>query len=269
MNKKWYWGIAALLILCLTVFVLILQRERAEIAQRQKEAEELLKQPKGVASPPQKQSTSPGHVHEDGSVHEDEHPSIGTPRDFEPALIQMPEGITDPDVKAAWERVEYISKHIWEWGGVPSQRAAELIDQLMPPPNGFEGENAHDDLEVTLELLSELKQYRDPRAAVVFATYTGEGIVRGEAMDEALVEIGLPSVPYLLFYIDPPYDIFVKNPGAAAFALGRIGAHHREELEGVIEHIIIPKLEALMKAKGPLMMLSKQYASESLDLLKK
>ena len=56
-------------------------------------------------------------------------------RDFTPAQVKIPEGITDPDVLAAWERVDYIAKNIWEWGGVPSQRTEELIAQLMPPPD--------------------------------------------------------------------------------------------------------------------------------------
>ena len=118
-----------------------------------------------------------------------------------------------------------------------------------------------------MEMLSELSQYRDPRAAEVFATYAGEGIIGGHAMADALVEIGVPAVPYLIPYIDPPYDVYV--PAEAAIALGRIGAQHREELGGVVEHIIIPKLEAFMKSNAPLMSLPQQYAYKSLEMLKK
>ena len=243
-----------------------LEKETAESDKLRQERNKPQETPSGQP-PPQK-----AYVHADGTFHVGEHDDpieTPSPPEFTPASIQIPEGITDPDVVAAWKRLDYISQNIWAFGSVPSPRAEELIDELMPPPDGFKGEHGHDDLEATLDLLSELQQFRDPRAAEVFATYSGEGIVGGNAMNEALVEIGVPSVPYLIPYIDPPYDRFVKSPVAAAFALGHIGAQHREELEGVIEHIIIPKLEAFMKSDAPLMSLPQQYAYESLTMLKK
>ncbi len=184
--------------------------------------------------------------------------------------LQRPDSITDPEVKAAWDLVESLKTNIWDYGGQPTPRATELIDTLMPPPDRFRGETAHDDVEVTLELLSELSGFRDPRAAVVFATYAGEGIVSGHSLKQALVEIGPPAIPYMLPYIEPPYNRFEKNPLEIIHALGPIGVQHREELEGVIKHIIIPKLEAFIEAEHTMLMfLPLKYACESLSMLEK
>lgn len=275
MNNKFYWGIGVLFILLIigaTVFVLV--KGRSEMRQLETELEALQKWKEDRETPEVSKEEHPahGHFHEDGTFHEgvSSDPVQLPSRDYTPTQIQIPDGITDPEVKAAWERLEYIANNIWDFGGVPSDRATELIDALMPPPSGFEGEEGHHEMEGLMDMLSELSQYRDPRAAEVFATYTGEGIIGGEAMDMALVEIGVVAVPYLIQYIEPPYNIFVKRPSAAAFALGHIGVKHREELAGVIKHIIIPKLEVFVKtpAEGPAM-LAKMYASQSLEMLRK
>lgn len=274
MNNKFYWGIGTLFILLIIgATVIVLVKDQAVMRQLETELEALQKRKEDQKPPEVSKEEHPehGHFHEDGTFHVGEHddPIHPLSRDYTPTQIQIPDGITDPEVKAAWKRLDYIANNIWEWGGVPSARAEELIVELMPPPTGFFGEEGHHELEGTLDLLSELKQFRDPRAAEVFATYAGEGIVGGNAMNEALVEIGVPSVPFLIPYIEPPYDRLVKNPTSAAFALGHIGAKHRDELEGVIEHIIIPKLEALMKSNAPLMSFPQMKASKSLKMLKK
>ncbi|RKU12740.1 hypothetical protein C6501_10695, partial [Candidatus Poribacteria bacterium] len=243
MRKRMIWGLIALMILIIGGAVFLFVKNQAEIRQLERDAAaaaEMLRQ-RDAQAQAEKSENANGHFHEDGTFHEGAPPDpIQTQpptRDYTPAQVKTPEGITDPDVQAAWERVEYIANNIWAFGGVASPRAEELISALYPPTIG---DDSHGEGE--MDLLSELRQYRDPRAAVVFATYTGENIISGEAMNEALVEIGVPAVPYLLPYIEPPYDLAVKDPGAAAFALGRIGVQHREELAGVIEHIIIPKL---------------------------
>ena len=274
MNNKFYWGIGVLFILLIigaTVFVLV--KDRAAMRQLEIELEALQKrkEEQNTTEVSKEEHPTHGHFHEDGTFHAGVSPDPIQPpsRDYTPTQIQIPDGITDPEVKKAWERLDYIANNIWEWGGVPSARAEELIAELMPPPTGFFGEEGHHELEGTLDLLSELKQFRDPRAAEVFATYAGEGIVGGNAMDEALVEIGVPAVPYLIPYIEPPYDMFVKTPTEAAAALGRIGTQHRDELEGVIVHIIIAKLEAFVNAKTTtLMIVAKMEASKSLEMLK-
>ena len=223
MSKKTYWGLSVLIVLIIGT-VLLFVKDQAEIRQLERETAEVQKQLQ-QRKVPQGEHPAQGHFHEDGTFHEGAPPDpIQTPsRDYKLTQIQIPEGITDPEVKKAWERVDYIANNIFAFGGVASSRAEELINELMPPPDGFKGEEAHDELEATLDLLSELAQFRDPRAAEVFATYAGEGIVGGEAMADALVEIGVPAVPYLIPYLEPPYDMLVKDPIEAAFALGHIG----------------------------------------------
>jgi len=125
------------------------------------------------------------------------------------------------------------------------------VNNEIQTPDAFKSENAHNDSELTLELPSELKQYRDPCAAVVFATYSGEGTMGETAMNESLVEIGSPAIPY-------------KRPDAAAKVLGLIGAQHREDLERVIKHILIPKLEAVNKTEV-LPIFLKRYRYTRLD----
>ncbi len=265
MKKQIYWGLAALILLIIGgVFLFV--KNQAEIRQLEREvaeADKLLQQHNA-----QQMQKEKGHFHDDGTFHEgaptDPIQTDTHSREYQPAPVQIPEGITDPEVLAAWERVDYIANNIWEFGGVPSPRAEELIAELYPPTLS---DDSHGEGE--MDMLSELAQYGDPRAAVVFATYAGEGIVTGKGMNRALVEIGVPAVPYLIPYIEPPYDFSVKEPMAAAYALGHIGVQHREELAGVIEHIIIPKLEVFINApaEGP-MMLAKMYAAKSVEMLK-
>ena len=277
MSKQMKWGIATLLLLLGIAAVFIFLDQNAELRQLEKETAESDKlrqehnkrqEPPQVQPPPQK-----AHVHADGSRHEGQHhdPMETSPSpEFTPASIQIPEGITDPDVVAAWQRLDYISKHIWEWGARPSPHAAELIAELMPPPNVFEGENAHDDLEATIEVIDELAQLRDPRSVETLVTYMCEGIIAGTPMEEALVEIGPPSVPFLIPYLR---EDAVKQYLAVEL-LGRIGEQHWLELEGVVEHIIIPKLNKLLEPEAPDRILVgahvlAQYVQEALVRLKK
>ncbi|RKU28213.1 hypothetical protein C6497_09510 [Candidatus Poribacteria bacterium] len=171
-------------------------------------------------------------------------------RDYKPKRVVIPEGITDPEVKKAWERVEYIAKNIWEWGGEPSHRVVELIDELMPAPDGFSGPSGHRDLEETIDLLGELAWSGDPRAAQVIATYLCEGRVGGNDPVNAMVEIGPPAVPYFVPYmLDMEWDPLLRS--RALEVLGRIAERHREELEGIVDYIIIPRMEAILSEERP------------------
>ena len=198
------------------------------------------------------------HKHEpDWNVHEHdldyEHPPIPKPEptqpvshDYKPVQVEIPEGITDPEVKKAWERVQYISENIWEWGGHPSDRAVQLIHQLMPPHGRFTGPTAHRDVEDTINLLSELIRTGDPRAAETLTTYLCEGLIGGNNPIDALVEIGPPAVPYLIPYVFDDTSSSILR-GRAIRILGRIAVKHRKDLGGVVEHIIIPKFEEITK----------------------
>ncbi len=250
MEKQMKWGLATLMLLLGIAAVFLFIDENAELQQLEKETAESDKLRQERNKPQETPSGQPppqkAYVHADGTFHVGEHDDpIETPPppEFTPASIQIPEGITDPDVAAAWQRLDYISKNIWEWGGQFSPRAMELIDQLMPPPAGFVGENAHSDAEAIDKLISELTKFRDPRAAVVMVTYMCEGIMWGTDMEDALVAIGPPSVPPLVSYLD-------VSSGAGIFAasriLSRIVEQYRSELDGAVEHIIIPRLETII-----------------------
>ena len=147
----------------------------------------------------------------------------------------------DPNASAvenAYKRLAYIKNNPYAWGGVHSERATELIAQLLPPPVIVD----HDHGDEVSALMYELTQQGDPRAAEVFAgllSPTYEGYMGG---DDALVEIGPPALPYVLPYL----EIDVAEGGYIRLAvfdiLGRIGERYRSDLGGIVDHIIIPKL---------------------------
>ena len=190
--------------------------------------------------PPQK-----AHVHADGNRHEEQHhdPIETEPsREYNPSPIQIPEGITDPDVAAAWERLDYIAKNPYAWGGVFSPRATELIAELMPPPALMD--EAHG--EQVQEQIEELIAQGDPRAAEVLIANMCDGYIGGRPMTDALEEIGPPAMPYLLLYLEKDIAQEKEIMVAGMYdALGRIGARYRADLGGIVDHIIIPKLEVV------------------------
>ena len=252
MSKKMIWGLATLILLIITATVWKVLHDRAYIKRLE---QAVVEQPKQrnlenkvtVIVPPTKQAAPKGHVHEDGTFHEGEHPAPvetkPTARDYTPVEVQIPQGVVDSDRLAAWERVEYIANNIWEWGGVPSDENTELIAQLMPPPDGFSGASGHRDAEETINLLGRLDR-NDPRSAEVMATYYCEGRVGGLGPSMALAEMGLPAVPYLLNYL------FTTDGNAEAVsALGKLAVKHRKDLGGIVDHIIIPKLEWIVTEK--------------------
>ncbi len=261
MKSRIYWGVVILVLLLFGGLMFYVQYDLAqfrkglkadheepkpddvEVKKKEETPEEVLEQP-----------PAQGHLHEDGTFHEDTPHvpiEIKTPsRDYTPVKVKIPEDLTDPDVKAAWERLEYIANNIWEWGGVPSHRAVELIAQLMPPPDRFSGPSGHSDAEETINLLGELAWSGDPRAAEVVATYLCEGRVGGRGPKNALVEMGVPAVPYLVPYmLDMERRPLLRS--RAIEVLGQIAVRHREELGGIVEHIIIPRLEAILSEEEP------------------
>ncbi len=266
MRNKMRWGLAALIFLLIgaTLFVSLKNRsENRQVETDLKEAKELRQQnkeqPKEIAKEQPKENAPgtppPVHGHADDTVHEDEQhivkdtePQIAS-KDYEPIQVEIPEGITDPEVLAAWERVQYIANNIWEWGGVPSAETEALINQLMPPPNGFSGPTGHSDAEETIDLLGSLDR-NDPRSAAVMATYLCEGLVGGLGPKMGLVEMGVPAVPYLIPYM-LDMELMPVLRSRALEVLCRIAEKHREELGGIVEHILIPRLEAILSEEKP------------------
>ena len=252
MNRKLYWGLGVLIILIIGVGAVLVIRHEKAIHKQLKADLDVVNKLLEEQNKPSEVPDEKGHVHDDGTFHVGEHdnplveqdeptgeqdePLKPPPsRDFEPVQIQIPEGITDPDVIAAWKRLDDISNNIWEWGGKPSPRAVELIDQLMPPPvlrDHGHGEEVED-------LIHELIEQDDPRAAQTLIATMCEGSMVGVAMIDALVEIGPPAVPYILPYVSKDYVM----SGIAIKVLGRIAEQYRDDLDGIVDHIIIPKFQ--------------------------
>ena len=174
---------------------------------------------------------------DDGTWHEGTHeahapPGAATTPDFPP--IDPNE---DP-VEAAYKRLEYIKNNPYAWGGVHSERATELIAELLPPP--VLRDHAHAE-EVSL-LIDELIAQGDPRAADVLITNICEGYIAGHSMFDGLVEIGPPAVSYVLPYLSED-NVWA---GTTAKILARIAKRYPSDLGGIVNHILIPKLEVIV-----------------------
>ena len=146
----------------------------------------------------------------------------------------------DP-VAAAHKRLAYLKNNPYAWGGVHSERATELIAVLMPPP--FLRDHAHG-CEVDAQI-QELIAQNDPRVAEVLITTLCEGSVSRKEMYDALVEIGPPALPYILHYLEKGIAGNAYIYPAVFESLGRIGERYRGDLGGIVDHILIPKLEAI------------------------
>ena len=252
MSKKMIWGLAIFLILIITATVWKVLHDRAYIKQleydlagKQEIKEERDKPPEQVNKKDLDTSHPDFHVHEDGTPH------IGTHEEPKEQYT-APEGAvlkpdfpkvdpTDDPVKAAYKRLEYIKNNPYAWGGVHSLRATELIAELMPAfvPND------HSHGELVIVQIAELCEQGDPRAAEVLIAHMCEGGTVGDPMIDALVEIGPPSVPYILPYLEK----FVAAGGVTSvgmfYALRGIGTRYRGDLGGIVDHVIIPKLEVI------------------------
>ena len=200
---------------------------------------------KPTTKAPVKETQQGGHVHEDGTFHAEPHAAEDTPA---AQYTASPGAATKPDfppvaegddpVEAAYKRLEYIKNNPYAWGGVHSERATELIAQLMPPPVLIDEGHG----EAVGMLIDKLIAQGDPRAAEVIITNMCDGYIGGKIMTDALVDIGPPAVPYILPYLEEGLVQGGTISIGVFRALGRIGAEHRGDLGGIVEHIIIPKI---------------------------
>ncbi|MYA99516.1 hypothetical protein F4X90_07545, partial [Candidatus Poribacteria bacterium] len=124
--------------------------------------------PKPKAEAPIGETEQDGHVHEDGTWHEgthEAHAPPAVPNTSPPGVATTPDfPSVDPNedpVEAAYKRLEYIKNNPYAWGGVHSERATELIAQLMPASLPID----HNDSDERELLIEELCQQNDPRAA--------------------------------------------------------------------------------------------------------
>ena len=203
--------------------------------------------------PPPGESAESGHWHGD-EWHPGPHEAHETPAVPKVQNTAPPGAVTTPDfpavdpnddpVEAAYKRLEYIKNNPYAWGGVHSERATELIAQLMPPPEAID----HGQGEEVLAEMYELTQQGDPRAAEVFAGLLSPTYEGFTADSDVLVEIGPPAVPYILPYLereDTMGSDWIVVKGGVFDSLSRIGERYRDDLGGILDHIIIPKFEVI------------------------
>lgn len=82
------------------------------------------------------------------------------------------------------------------------------------------------------------------------ATYLCEGRIGGNDPIDALVEMGPPAVPYLVPYmLDMELSPVLRS--SPIEVLGRIAEKHRKDLGGIVDHIIIPRLEVILSEEEP------------------
>ena len=205
--------------------------------------------PKPKAEAPIAETEQDGHVHEDGTWHKGPHEEAD---DTPAAQYTPPPGAaTKPDfpsvdpnedpVEAAYKRLEYIKNNPYAWGGVHSERATELIAQLMPPTVA----NDHNEGEQILGRIEELIAQNDPRAGEVLITNMCEAIFIYAPAVDALEQIGPPAMPYILHYLEKGVAEGGTMSTVIFEALADISLRYRSDLGGIVDHIIIPKLEVI------------------------
>ena len=147
----------------------------------------------------------------------------------------------DPNASAienAYKRLEYMKENPYAWGGVHSPRATELIEVLMPPP--VLADESHG--ETVYTQMVELMDQGDPRAAAVIIGNMCDGSFSSSEMQNALVAIGPPAVPYILPYLERGFREGVAVHAAVFQTLTRIAIEYPSDLGGITEHIILPKI---------------------------
>lgn len=229
------------------------KRQAARDIQRTERIVKQLQTPKTEAPPqnPIVSETEHGHTHADGTFHAAPQEPVSAPQTV-PAVVSpvpsVPRGTpfenftpdpTQAPVEAAQRRLEYIKNNLHEWGDF-WPRTLELIDEMTPMPEPPKVEGDGDD---TVELLKELSALRDPRSAEILIKYQMESGIMGRPVDDALVAMGPAAVPALVARLDD-----LSGDSALSIPLEllvSIVAEHRSALGGIVEHIIIPKLESI------------------------
>ena len=207
--------------------------------------------PKPKAEAPVRETEQDGHFHADGTWHEgahDAHAPPAVPGTAPPGAVTTPDfppvDPNDDPVEAAYKRLEYIKNNPYAWGGVHSERATELLTELMPPPVLID----HDHGDEVTALIDELCEQGDPRAAEALIAIMSDGGIMGQIMFDTLEAIGPPAVPYVLPYLfrEETYGEKLIYIGLPVFdALSRVGVKYRADLGGILDHIIIPKIEEI------------------------
>lgn len=147
-----------------------------------------------------------------------------------------------PDAHSeAQKRLEHIRDNPEKWGHI-SQRGGELINMLLPVWDN----KSEESIENSIILLDELAELKDPRSAEVFVKYFLYSHW-GRKQENALIDIGVPAIPYLVDYINSDHtgrDIVVSR------LLGIIASQHKKELSVIIDDIIIPGLNRMIQSSS-------------------
>ena len=125
----------------------------------------------------------------------------------------------DPDA-TAWEKVEHIRNNLHLYGTFHPDADA-IIAQLNSPPENFlnpktgvteGGEFIHEDAghELVFDLFDQLIPLNDPRVAELIVRYRYEYGATSGAWVRALVDLGAPSIPFLLEHADDEVRILKK-----------------------------------------------------------
>lgn len=246
MSRKMYCAFGALAIVCFVALQIYLHIDFANFKD-------------DITGPPKIETEteqSKGHDHTEGTFHEGAHedPIPGVEVSPEPKVqYTAPDGavlkpdfpVADPTedpVKAASTRLEYIKNNPYAWGGVHSERATELIAELMPPRMSRD----HADGDERQDLLAELTDQNDPRTGEVLIANMCEGSVGGTWLTDELVNIGPPAVPHILPYLEKGMEQGGYIRYSVFDSLARIGVRYRDNLGGIVDHIIIPKFETIL-----------------------
>ena len=251
-SNRLFIGALAFFILCVvggTLYIAYIERQGIEdgVSETEKPIAPLAEKPK---PPPPGETADGGHWHSD-EWHADPHetePAVPAVVNTAPAVPRgepfanfTPDPNEDP-IAAAYRRLDYIANNLHEWGNF-SPRTLQLIDELTPIRVEVEGEGG-----LEIELLTELCELRDPRSAETLVSYQVDSAVNGWLPNQTLVAMGPASVPALVARLDEtPDKALLYTP---IRLLPRIVAEHRLELGGIVEHIIIPKLQRLVMFEG-------------------
>ena len=257
-SNRLFIGALAFFILCVvggTLYIAYIERQGIEdVAPETEEPDApLAEKPK---PPPPGESAESGHWHGDewhSEPHETE-PAVPAVVNTAPAVprgepfANFTPDLNDDPVTTAYKRLEYIKNNPHEWGNF-SPQTLELVDDLTPVPNIRAGDVIPGEGEGIIEQLEELSDLRDPRSAELLLAWQMDSGLMGRPIDEALVAMGPAAVPALVARLDDfSGETYLMVPMEL---LDLIIAENRSELGSIVEHIIIPKLEAIAASNSP------------------
>ena len=201
------------------------------------------------------EDTAGGHWHgdewhaDDAHAQDDWQPSVDWQQHIELRELVKPENLgaldADDPVARAWAKLDELAENRFAWGGNTHPQTDELIVQLeWPPPPAMENEEHAMDLSF---VIMDLAKLRDPNSIEALVAYQCDSGMSSGPATQTLIALGPPVVPHLIPYLDEALKEKRGSKGVlkAARILSAIGTQHRAELDGIVEHIILPRFEQL------------------------